>query len=77
MDAIIASGATDREVEIKIEPPEDGVRVKTETINNTANTDQGMNLDVEPPKTVKEEDEAGMDASNLQSVERAASPIAP
>lgn len=74
LDAIIASGATDREVEVKIEPPEESQRaIKEESKDESG--DQGM--DVDKPKMASPVKEETMDLEVKPQAERAGSPLAP
>jgi hypothetical protein len=72
LDAIIESGATDREVEVKIETPEDSMVIKEETKKEL---DQSM--DVDQPKMASTVKEEAMDVEVKPQHERAASPLAP
>ena len=71
LDAIIASGAADREVEVKIEPPEESRPDIKEETKEEGREDQAM--DVDQPKMVSPVKEEAMD---LAPTERAASPLA-
>lgn len=73
LDAIIASGATDREVEIKIEPPEESQPAVKEEGKEEA--DQAMEVD--EPKVAPPVKEETMDLEVKPQPERAASPLAP
>ena len=73
LDAIIASGATDREVEIKIEPPEESQPAVKEEGKEEA--DQAMEVD--EPKVASPVKEETMDLEVKPQPERAASPLAP
>lgn len=84
LDAIIASGATDREVEVKIEPPEPVAKVEEPQLpaeSTSRDVGQGMDVDVDQDKPkvedVKAERDADIEIKPPVQPERAASPIAP
>jgi hypothetical protein len=70
LDAIIASGATDREVEVKIEPPEEGSKPIIITVADVSGSRAVSGGVKDASAVVKEEEDVVMP-------ERAASPLAP
>lgn len=75
LDTIIASGATDREVEVKIEPSEETQPVPNIEEGTKEKGDQAMDIDQE--KVVSPVKEETMDLEVKPHAERAGSPLAP
>jgi hypothetical protein len=77
LDSIIASGATDRQVEIKVEPPEDSAPPAAATTTAPINIKTEPDVDLsesaggDPVKKENQPDE------EMPMADRASSPLAP